>query len=246
MQMLRANDIKAIAAALTLVWGRSVSAQGPAAATPDELYRHRDNLASARRAADLWAARAETAFEPAWKLSRVSYWLGTQSPASERRAALERGVRAGETAVRLAPDRPEGHFWLAANLGELAESGAMQGLKYRGRIRDELERVRAIQPGWQGGSAEAALGQWYFEVPGLLGGSHKKAEELLRRALTYDPENRAALSFLAEVLASGGRREDARALLRRVIDAPDDPEWMPENNDFKKKAMARLRTLGGA
>src|SRR5260221_2410627 len=233
---------------LPALWGVatvSVAGQAPATETADQLYRHREDLASARRAADLWAAGAATGFEPAWKLSRASYWLGTQAPASERRARLERGVRAGETAVRLAPDRPEGHFWLAANMGELAESGAMQGLKYRGRIRDELERVRAIQPGWQGGSAEAALGQWYFEVPRMLGGSHTKAEELLRRALTYDPENRAALSFLAEVLASDRRRADARALLRRVIDAPDDPEWMPENDDFKKKAMARLRTLGG-
>src|SRR5260221_6900332 len=170
----------------------SASGQAPATETADQLYRHRDDLSSARRAADLWAAAAATGFESAWKLSRVSYWLGTQSPASERRAALERGVRAGEAAVRLGPDRPEGHFWLAANMGELAESGAMQGLKYRGRIRDELERARAIAPGWQGGSAEAALGQWYFEVPGMLGGSHKKAEEPLRRALTYDPENREA------------------------------------------------------
>ena len=34
------------------------------------------------------------------------------------------------------------------------------------------------------------------------------------------------------------------ALLKRVVDASDDPEWMPENSDFRKRAMARLRTLG--
>jgi tetratricopeptide (TPR) repeat protein len=229
----------------TLCFASAGLAQTPASESADQLYRHREDLTSARRAADLWAAQAATDFDSAWKLSRVSYWLGTQAPESERRAALERGMRAGERAVRIAPGRPQGHFWLAANMGELAESGAMQGLKYRGRIKDELERVRAIEPGWQGGSAEAALGQWYFEVPGMMGGSRSKAEELLRRALTYDPENRAALSFLAEVLAAGHRRDEARALLQRVIDAPEDPEWMPENTDFKKKAMARLKTFGG-
>src|SRR5262249_60122978 len=110
-----------------------------------------------------------------------------------------------ESAARLEPNRPEGHFWYAANMGNLAQLfGASQGLKYRGRIKEELERVLAIDAGWQDGSADAALGQWYFKVPRLFGGSRSKAEEHLRRALMYDPNNRMALSELADVLAAGG------------------------------------------
>src|SRR5258708_36835604 len=123
---------------LPALWGVatvSVAGQAPATETADQLYRHREDLSSARRAADLWAAGAATGFEPAWKLSRASYWLGTQSPAPDRRARLEPGVRAGRTAGRLAPDRPEGHLWLAADMGELAEAGAMESLECRGRIR---------------------------------------------------------------------------------------------------------------
>ena len=208
----------------------------------DALYRQRADLVSARRAADLWAARAD--FEPSWKLSRISYWLGTHGLESERRPALERGIQAGERAVQLAPGRPEGHFWLAANMGALAESALLQGLKYRGRIREELERVLAIDPMWQGGSADAALGQWYFEMPRLFGGSRARAEEHLRRALIYDHDSRVALSYLADVVASAGRRDEARALLERVLAAPIDEEWIPEDHDFKEKAAARLKTLG--
>jgi Arc/MetJ-type ribon-helix-helix transcriptional regulator len=54
---------------------------------PEELYRHRDDLSSARRAADLWAPEAQSSFDPAWKLARISYWLGTKLPEAERRAA---------------------------------------------------------------------------------------------------------------------------------------------------------------
>src|SRR5438067_1739186 len=45
----------------------------------DALYADRENLASARRAAEIWAAAAERGgtFEPAWKLARMCYWLGT-------------------------------------------------------------------------------------------------------------------------------------------------------------------------
>lgn len=220
-------------------------AQAAALENPDELYRRREDLASARRATDLWALLAATDFEAAWKLSRACYWLGTHGEQDERRRALDRGLKAGESAARFEPNRPEGHFWFAANMGALAQSfGVGQGLKYRGRIREELERVLAIDPGWQDGSADAALGQWYFKVPRLFGGNRSKAEEHLRRALRYDPDSRLALSELADVVAAGGRRDEAVALLQRLIDAPVDPEWIPEDNDFKKMAVERLRTLG--
>jgi hypothetical protein len=220
-------------------------AQSPGATDADTLYRHREDLTSAKRAADLWAAGATREFEFAWKLARVSYWIGTRGAELEGRRALEGGIEAGESAVRLGPGRPEGHFWLAANMGALAESfGVMQGLKYRGKIKTELERVLAIDPAWQGGSAEAALGQWYFEVPRLLGGSRTKAEEHLRRALAYDTESRLALSSLAEVLIAEGRRDEAGSLLRRLLDAALDPEWIPEDLEYKRKAASRLTTLG--
>ena len=217
-----------------------------AAADPDALYRDRENLASARQAADLWSkeAAAGGSFEAAWKLARAYYWLGTQGPERERRAALERGVNAGEQAAALQPNRPEGHFWLAANMGGLAESfGLRQGIRYRGRIRDAQLKVRAMDPSWQQGSADRALGWWYYKVPGLFGGSRKKAEEHLRQALAYNPQSTATLYFLAEVVRADGRRDEARALLRQVIDAPIDPDWAPEDRDFKQKAKARLSVL---
>jgi tetratricopeptide (TPR) repeat protein len=224
----------------------AVPPQVPASDNPDELYRHREDLASATRAAEVWATRAGADYEAAWKLSRVCYWLGAHLPERSRRSALERGIAAGETAVRLGPDRPEGHFWLAADMGALAESaGLMQGIKYRGRIRDELQRSIAIDPAWEGGSAEAALGEWYYEVPRMFGGSGSKAEAHLRRALTYDPQNLEALSVLADLLGSTGHRDEARALLQRVLDAPVSTDWAPEDREYKKKAAERLKALGG-
>lgn len=214
--------------------------------TPDELYRHRDDPASASRAADAWARDADVRFESAWKLSRVSYWIGTRQTgtSSARRAALKRGVAAGESAIRLDPSQPEGHFWAAANMGALAEaSGLFQGLKYRGRVRRELERVLAIDPLWQEDSADAALGRWFFVVPRLAGGSRAQAESHLRRALEHFPDSKTALSFLADVLAADGRRDEARALLQRVLDSPIDPDWEPEDRELQQKAAARLQQL---
>ena len=63
-----------------------------------------------------------------------------------------------------------------------------QGLKYRGEIKEELETVLRLDPAFQEGSADRALGRWYFKVPGLFGGSKKKSEQHLRQSLTYNPE----------------------------------------------------------
>jgi hypothetical protein len=220
--------------------------QSRATADPDELYRQREDLSSAVRAADLWAQRASIDVEAAWKLARACYWLGTHQADQNGRRALERGMRAGESAIRLASNRAEGHFWLAANMGRLAESfGIVQALKYRGRIKEELERVLVIDPTWQGGSADAALGQWYATVPRLFGGSRPRAEHHLRLALSHDANNTSALSFLGEMLAAEGRTDEARVLLRRVVDAPFDAEWAPEDHEFKERAVTFLKTIGG-
>ena len=211
---------------------------------PDQLYRQRDDLASAKRAVEIWSASAATDFEAAWKSARAAYWIGGHAPEAERRAALERGVAAGEKAARLMPERPEGHFWFAADMGALAESfGLSQGLKYRGRIKSALERVEAIDPAWEQASATTALGRWYYLVPRLFGGSRAKADEHFRRALDRFPHSANALLFLAESLTAQKKTDEARALLQRVIDAPIEMEWAPEDREYKRKAADRLRSL---
>lgn len=235
--------ISCIAAFYLLLGSVGLNAQAP---DPDALYRQRENLASARQAIDVWAARAAAGkdFEASWKLARACYWIGTHGADAERRAALDRGVKAAEQAITLDPTKPEGHFWQAANMGALAESfGMWQGLKLRGKIKDALQRVLAIDPAWQQGSADRALGWWYHKVPGLFGGSDSKAEEHLRRALKQNPNSTVSLYFLAEVLLERGRKDDGLKMLQQVLDAPLDPDWAPEDRGYKAIAAQRLKEL---
>lgn len=220
----------------------------PPAADPDALYARREELASARAAAQIWAGRlgrpgGSPDFESAWKLARAAYWIGTHAESREiRRAALEEGIDAAAAAIRARPGRPEGHFWRAANMGALAESfGLRMGLRYRGQIKRELETVLKIDPAFQLGSADRALGRWYFKVPALFGGSRKKSEEHLRRSLAYDPTSHASLYFLAETLLAMDRHAEARDALEKLMAAPIHDEWAPEDREFKAKARRLLR-----
>jgi tetratricopeptide (TPR) repeat protein len=216
-------------------------------ANADALYAGREDLAKAREASAIWAAKLQhdpKDFESAWKLSRARYWLGGHAPEAERKALLEEGIAAGRAAVAIDSKRPEGHFWAAANMGALAESfGTRQGLKYRGEIKNTLLLVLKLDPAYQNGSADRALGRWYFKVPGMFGGSNQKSEEHLRKSLTYDPNSTSSRFFLAETLISRGRKDEARAELQKVIDGPVDAEWAPEDREFKEKAKRLLVTL---
>ena len=201
----------------------------------------------AARAADAWAARLAASpsdFEAAWKLSRARYYIGTNGAVAGRRAALDAGMEAARKAIALQGSRPEGHFWLAANMGALAESfGMSQGLKYRKAIKAELEEVLRLDAAYESGSADRALGRWYYKVPGLFGGSNEKSEAHLRKSLSYDAQSTASWYFLAETLEDMGRKADARAALQQVLDAPLNPAWAPEDRAWKRLAQGRLDTF---
>ena len=169
------------------------------------------------------------------------YWIGPREEKEAGRRTLERGVAAGKQAAANSPDRPEGHFWMAANMGALAESyGMRQGLKYRGAIKDALERVLQIEPAFQQGSAYSALGRWYHMVPGLFGGSETKSEEYLRKALTYGPDSILTHFYLAETLFERSKDADAIEELKKTVAATRNPDFDPEDREFQAKAAAEL------
>ena len=142
-----------------------------------------------------------------------------QTDQSERDRAYESGHGGGPQAIAARPNAPEGHFWLAANMGGYAEDhGIRGGLKYRGDIRASLEKTLALDPAFLQGSADRALGRWDFKVPGLFGGSKKKSEEHLRKALTYNPRSIIAHIFLAETLEALDRKDEAIAELKMVAE----------------------------
>jgi hypothetical protein len=129
-------------------------------------------------------------------------------------------------------------------MGSLAESfGLRQGLKYRGDIRDNLQIALKLDPAFQHGSPDRALGRWYHKVPGLFGGSRKRAEEHLRRSLAYNQNSIVTHFFLAELLLDMDRRGEAIAELQKVLDLPVDPEWGPEDRGFKQQAQKLMMTL---
>ncbi len=222
-----------------------VAAQAVTAAEADRLFSRRDP-ASVALAITLWQQQLDAHpadAEAAWKLARACYWTGANVDGERavRRTVLERGMAAARRAIAIAPTRPEGHFWLAANMGMLAELfGRREGLRYRADIRQGLERTIASDPAFLHGAAQRMLGRWYASVPTMFGGDKKKGEAHLRTAVADKPDSAIALVLLAELLIATGRPVEARPLLVAAAAAPDDPDWAPEDQRFRERARVLL------
>ena len=151
--------------------------------------------------------------------------------------------RPARQAIALEPDAPEGHFWIAANMGALAESfGLRAGLKYRKPIKEELETVLRLDPAFQQGSADRALGRWYFKVPGLFGGSQQARGAAPARVAEVQPEqHRVALLPRRAAARRRPQERSARASCSTSSTRRSIRTWAPEDQEFKAKARRAAR-----
>src|SRR4030095_14660798 len=120
----------------------------------DSLYEARANMAKARVAvAALRQAQLADhgSYEAAWKLSRACFYVGDHTDNdSERDDMFREGTQAGKVAVKLQPDKVEGHFWLGANYGGAASHSTLANLSSVQDIRGEMEAVLKIDEAYQG------------------------------------------------------------------------------------------------
>lgn len=224
---------------------------------------------AAHAALDYGAARREydraRALEPASvearaRLIHVLNDLGEAAAAARReaeaRALLEEALAIAEALQRDAPDRPEGHYSLAATLGNLTphlsgpgKAGAARRIDASARRATELDpclapayavlgityRELSSLGGFVRGIAQAALG-------GLPKGTLDDSEWLLQAAVALDPGDPFTRYQLALTLEKQGRLEAAAAQLERALALPDREARDRRN---RADAGARLRRWGG-
>ena len=222
------------------------AAESPSAliAQAEQLYAQRESIERVREAVAV-ARRARFAdvgdYEAAWKSSKFNYYLGEHEKDEKLRAeAFREGIAAGEAAVRNGPNKPEGHFWLGANLGGRARlQGPLYALASVPDIRREMETVIRLDEGFQAGSAYLALGQIDLELPEMFGGNRERAVENLEKGLKFGENNAMLRLRLAEAYLDVKRTEDARKQLNAIFKLKPSPDYLPEY----KRAEAEARAL---
>ena len=144
--------------------------------------------------------------------ARGTGWAGTRPRLSERRCSKQESRRAGPLS-RSSPIVPRAISGLRPTWARSpSRSARARASSIAATSRTSSCSSSRLDPAFQQGSADRALGRWYFKVPGLFGGSNKKSEEHLRKSLTYNPNSSSSHFFLAETLIDMGRT--ARSAIR--------------------------------
>ncbi|MBA4264179.1 MAG: hypothetical protein C0453_03775 [Comamonadaceae bacterium] len=149
-----------------------------------------------------------------------------QAPANEREKRFQTlATRARELSTSL-QGRAEPLIWEGIIVSSLAgEKGGLGALPLVKQAKGLYEAALSIDPKALDGSAYNSLGVLYYKVPGWpIGfGNKTKADELLRQALSINPNGIDPNFFYAEYLVETKRPSEAVVYLERALKAPDRP-----------------------
>jgi tetratricopeptide (TPR) repeat protein len=180
-----------------------------------------------------------------WRVARALTTLGALAGDAGRVATrdslYQRATRHARRAVRIAPDRAEGHFMLAQLLGRVCASRPLRdraGLS--AQMLASAKKALAIDPAHDG--AWSALGRWHLEVWRLnklerfiatrfFGGTEMENASLqegisaLERAVSLRPNWIHHRFELARAYVDAERHDDAVEQLDAIAELPaNDPE----------------------
>lgn len=173
-------------------------------------------------------------FAPLEWLSHVYNDLGHGATGKQAGAFYGKAAAYAETLRRRFPERPEGHFWVAASSGNLALfKGGRDKVRLAQDVEASAKKAIALDPGFA--PAYVALGIYYREVAelnwflrafakvlygGLPKGTRKESEAMLRKAVDLDSGDVLARYQLGLTLLGLDRDAEGAEQFRALLALP--------------------------
>jgi tetratricopeptide (TPR) repeat protein len=245
------------------IGGVKVEPLQPLALTPEEAAKFLEEgramfaeqprtLEQVTRAAQLLEQSARTLrddYDPQWQAAQALAFLAENgSQPAFRKDAAKRGIVLARHARELKPDRVEGHYWYALNVGLLADVDRTYGLDAVSEMRAALERAIELDERYDFGGPLSVLGLLHLRAPAppVSIGSPRKGLRLLQRAVELFPDYPENYLYLAEALRDTGKPDEARKAIDRVLQAPPLPDRQFESAKWKEEAQKLLSELPDA
>lgn len=209
-----------LAACLGWVGGFDISAQADTAsplAGPAELARHAEKVYLAAKSG--YEAQTNNA-QAAWQFGKACYdWADFATSNGQREEIAKQGIAVCRALSERDPGSAPGHYYLALNLGQLAQTKKLGALKLVGQMEGEFKTVLGLDPQLDYAGADRGLGLLYLDAPGWPTsiGSKSKARQHLQKALKLAPdfpENQ--LNLIEAELKWGEKTSAAREM--KVLD----------------------------
>jgi hypothetical protein len=184
-------------------------------------------IASAADVQDaVFARRAEAAFEQAqaryqsqmdnpvvaWEFARACYdWADWATNKAQRASIAKEGIAACQQSL-VVTNSAAAHYYMAMNMGQLAQSEALGALKLVHQMEHEFLTAAEMDPRADFGGAERGLGLLYCDAPGwpVSLGNRSRARKFLESAVSLAPDYPENVLNLAEGELKWGDKTDAR------------------------------------
>lgn len=163
------------------------------------------------------------------------------------KAKVAAGTKPDEAARSLSKEYAGCIYWAAAALGKWASlKGFATRVANKDRIKNWIETVTALEPGYFYGAPDRFWGALYAIMPGFMGKDLVKSEALFTKSLAAAPHYFGTKVLMAERLAT---EKSDRAMYRRLLeeviaaDPEVDPQIAPENRAEQIKAKELLAQI---
>jgi hypothetical protein len=193
MSILRAKNWARTAfgtgAAVMLAWaGAITTSSAKISASKADFAAHAQKAYAAAKAQ--YAADPNNA-EAAWQFGRTCYdWASYSTTSRQREDIAKQGMAACQSAIERAPSVAAGHYYLAMDMGQLAQTKRMGALSLVARMEVEFKTALQLDQHLDYAGPDRNLGLLYHQAPGwpLSLGSKVKARQHLLAALKLAPD----------------------------------------------------------
>lgn len=193
-------------------------------------------------------------YEIAWQTARLVYFIGNYGAGEKRFVDTKAGVKlfnygveAGKLAVSLNPEKVEGNYWYAIDLGSYGlAKGIISAAINASDGMDALKKAMSIDPSYHWYGSSRILGRYYQELPVLFGGSSEKAKQMLTLASNKAPEYDNNWLFLGRFYLKRGFYKEALNVCEKAESLPnvdgisEEARFKREANECISKAKANL------
>jgi tetratricopeptide (TPR) repeat protein len=178
-------------------------------------------------------------------LARAWFLFGEERAKTEddKVAAYARARDYAKRATELAPKDATAHLWYAITLGSWSQAkGLLSSALALRDLRGTVDTVLRLDP--NNIEAHIMAGSIARELPLLLGGDRKEAEEHFKTAQRLDPRLTGVRIELAQLYIGMGRYAEARQQLQAVLAerAPTDrPRWTVKEVPRAQQMLESIR-----
>jgi hypothetical protein len=127
----------------------------------------------------------------AWQFARACFdWADFATNKTTRAEIATIGIEAARAATAFSPTLAPAHYYLALNLGQLAQTKSLGALRLVAEMEEELKRSSALDSKFDFAGADRTLGLLYLDAPSwpMSVGSNSKGRAHLVRAVELFPD----------------------------------------------------------